>query len=251
MKALVVDNICKNFGGLQALRNVVVEVEVGERQVIIGPNGAGKSTLFYIISGILSPTSGAVYFFEENITRLPMHLRANLQLSQTFQLVNLFKGLTVLENIILALQSFKHTKFTFRRFLNSHRHIIHQAEQFLTEWGFRDKRNINVSNLSYGDQRLLDIMLALVSQPRFLLMDEPTSGLSGAEIQAVISRIKNLSKEITILFIEHNMDVAFDLADKVTVLHLGEVVKRGTPEEIRRDPLVKKIYLGSEKGFEK
>ncbi len=248
MKALVVDNLCKNFGGLQALSRVRVEVEVGERQVIIGPNGAGKTTLFHIVSGILLPTSGEVYLFEENITRLPIHLRANLQLSQTFQLVNLFKGLTVLENILLALQSFKRTKFTLLRRLNGFRPILHQAEEFLTEWGFWNKRNIRVSNLSYGDQRLLDIMLALASQPRLLLMDEPTAGLSAAEIQTITSRIKNLSKEITILFIEHNMDVAFDLAERVTVLHMGQVVAEGTPTEIKRDPRVKKIYLGTEKG---
>jgi branched-chain amino acid transport system ATP-binding protein len=163
----------------------------------------------------------------------------------------LFKGLTVLENVVLAFQSFKRTKFTFHRRLNSFRPIFHQAEEFLTEWGFWDKRNINVSNLSHGDQRLLDIMLALVNQPRLLLMDEPTGGLSGAEIQTITARIKNLSKEITILFIEHNMDVAFDLADRVTVLHMGEVVKAGTPEEIRGDPFVTEIYLGSQKGFEK
>ena len=247
MNALVVDNICKNFGGLQALHRVRVEVEVGQRQVIIGPNGAGKTTLFHIVSGILLPTSGKVYFFEEDITRLPIHLRANMQLSQTFQLVNLFKGMTVLENIVLALQSFKHTKFTLLRRLNGFRPILHQAEEYLKEWGFWDKRNTPVSNLSHGDQRLLDIMLALASQPRLLLMDEATAGLSPAEIRTITSRIKNLSKEITILFIEHNMDVAFDLAEKVTVLHMGQVVAEGTPTEIKRDPRVKKIYLGTEK----
>jgi len=251
MKALVVNDICKNFGGLQALNHVRVEVEVGERQVIIGPNGAGKSTLFHIISGILLPSSGDVYFYEENITRLPIHLRANLQLSQTFQLINLFKGLTVLETIVLALQSFKRTKFTLHRRLNGFKHIHQQAEEWLAEWHFEDKRNIHVSNLSYGNQRLLDIMLALANQPRLLLMDEPTGGLSGAEIQAITSRIKNLSREITILFIEHNMDVAFDLADRVTVLHMGEVVKSGTPKEIKGDPFVTEIYLGSQKRGEK
>jgi len=249
MKALRVDKLCKNFGGLQALNRVSVDAEVGERLVIIGPNGAGKSTLFHIISGILSPTSGDVYLFGKNITRLPIHIRANLQLSQTFQLTNLFKGLTVLENIILALQSFKQTKFTLHRRLSSFEHVLGQAEEFLREWGFWDKRKVYVSKLSYGDQRLLDIVLALVNQPRLLLLDEPTGGLAAAEVQAIVSRIKSLSREITVLFIEHNMDVAFDLADRITVLHMGEVVKGGTPEEIRRDPLVTEIYLGSKKRF--
>ena len=247
MKALRADNICKSFGGLQALNHVRVEVEVGERQVIIGPNGAGKSTLFHIISGILSPTSGDIYFFGEKITHLPVHLRANLQLSQTFQLINLFKGLTVFQNIVLALQSFKRRRFTLLRRLNGFDYIIQETEEFLKQWEFWDKRHIHVSDLSYGDQRLLDIMVALVNQPRFLLMDEPTSGLPAVEIQRITSKIKKLSKEITILFIEHNMDVAFDIADRITVLHMGEVIKAGTPEQIKRDPLVTEIYLGSKK----
>jgi branched-chain amino acid transport system ATP-binding protein len=247
MKALLVDDISKNFGGVQALTKVYLEIEEGERRVIIGPNGAGKTTLFRVISGIVPPTSGEVYLFGERVTRSPVHHRAGMELSQTFQLIDLFKRLTVLENIVLALRSFQRLKYTLHWPLSSYKQVIHQAEQFLTEWGFWDKRNIKVSSLSYGDQRLLDIMLALVSEPRILLVDEPSSGLSAAEIKAVASRIRDLSKEITILFIEHNMDVALDLAHKVTVLHMGQVVTEGTPAEIKRDPQVQEIYLGTEK----
>jgi branched-chain amino acid transport system ATP-binding protein len=246
MKALVVDKICKSFGGLQALFHVSLEVNVGERRVIIGPNGAGKTTLLHTISGILSPNSGAVYLFGENVTRLPLHRRANLQLSQTFQLINLFKKLTVLENVAMALQSFKGLKYTLYNPLSRYPFINQEAEASLKEWEFWEKRNIPVSVLSYGDQRLLDIMLALVSKPRLLLMDEPTSGLSSIEKRVVISKVKALTREITVLFIEHNMDVALDLAERVTVLHMGELVAEGTPAEIRRDSQVKKIYLGTE-----
>jgi len=246
MKALAVDNICKSFGGLQALHHVSLGVNVGERRVIIGPNGAGKTTLFHTISGILSPDSGAVYLFGEDVTRLPMHRRANLQLSQTFQLINLFKGLTVLENVAMALQSFKRLKYTLHRPFSTYPFINDQAEEFLKDWDLWEKRNIPVSSLSYGDQRLLDIMLALVSKPRLLLMDEPTSGLSTTEKRVVTSKVKALGREITVLFIEHNMDVALDLAERVTVLHMGELVAEGTPAEIRRDSQVKKIYLGTE-----
>ncbi len=246
MKALVVDNVCKSFGGLQALYHVSLEVNVGERRVIIGPNGAGKTTLLHTISGILSPDLGSVHLFGENITRLPMHRRANLQLSQTFQLINLFKGLTVLENVSMALQSFKRLKYTLHRPFSNYPFINQQAEESLREWELWEKRKIPVSSLSYGDQRLLDIMLALVSKPRVLLMDEPTSGLSAVEKKVVISKLKALSLEITLLFIEHNMDVALDLAERVTVLHMGELVAEGTPAEIRRDSQVRKIYLGTE-----
>ncbi len=247
MKALQVENICKNFGGLQALSRVAVEVEAGERQVIIGPNGAGKSTLFHIISGILPPTSGAIYLFGENITRLPVHLRAHLDLYQTFQLLNVFKGMTVLQNIVRALRSFKRKKFTLLSRLTNFGYLIGEAEEFLKTWEFWDKRHVPVSSLSYGDQRLLDLLVAMAGQPRFLLMDEPTGGLSPVEIQRISSHIKKLSKEMSILFIEHNMDVAFDIADRITVLHMGQVVKTGTPDEIRKDPLITEIYLGSQK----
>ncbi|MBI2830047.1 MAG: ABC transporter ATP-binding protein [Chloroflexi bacterium] len=248
MKVLSVNSICKNFGGLQALCNVNLNVELGERRVIIGPNGAGKTTLFHIISGILPPTSGAIHLAEEDITHLPMHHRVGLGVSQTFQIINLFKGLTVLENVILALRSFTCLKYNFYRHLKSCRDAFDEADNLLKEWSLWDKRDTKVANLSYGDQRLLDIMLALISHPKLLLLDEPTSGLPAAEAQTVIARIKELSREITTLIIEHNMDVALSLADFVTVLHLGQVVAEGTPEEMRRHAEVKRIYLGADGG---
>jgi branched-chain amino acid transport system ATP-binding protein len=249
MKALIADKVCKNFGGLKALSGVSIEVDVGERRVIIGPNGAGKTTLFHIISGILAPTTGGVYLFGEEVTSLSLYRRARLNLSQTFQLTHLFKGLTLLGNVVLALQSFKEIGFGMSRSLINYKNIIAEAEERLKEWRLWEKRDLKVSNLSYGEQRLLDIMLAVISRPRFLLLDEPTSGLTLGEARAVTSRIQGLSREMTILFIEHNMDVALSLAERVTVLHMGEVIKEGSPEEIRRDELVKKIYLGSTKGL--
>jgi branched-chain amino acid transport system ATP-binding protein len=247
MIVLRVDNICKNFGGLQALLDVSLDVEVGERRVIIGPNGAGKTTLFHVISGILSPTSGAVYLFEKKISVLSMHHRVDLGISQTFQLINLFRMLSVLENTVLAVQTFKPIKYITYRPLSTYKHVIHQSEQLLHEWGFWNKRDVKVSDLSYGEQRLLDIMLALAGNPRLLLLDEPSSGLALTEIEAITSRIKGLSREITILLIEHNMDVALNLADRVTVLHMGQVVTEGTPTEVKEDPRVKSIYLGTKK----
>jgi branched-chain amino acid transport system ATP-binding protein len=246
MKTLVLNSICKNFGGLQALYNVSLEVEIGERVAIIGPNGAGKTTLFSIIAGILPSTSGTVYLFGENINHIPMHRRVDLGISQTFQLINLFKGLSVLENAVLAVQSIKPIKYSLHRPLNSYKHVIHEAEKMITEWGIWEKRDTKVSDLSYGDQRLLDIMLALAKKPRLLLLDEPTSGLAFAEIQAVISKINVLSRDITILLIEHNMDVALNLADTVIVLHMGQVLAEGTPTTVKQDSRVKQIYLGTE-----
>lgn len=247
MKALVLDNICKNFGGLQALYNVSLEVERGERRAIIGPNGAGKTTLFHIIAGVLPPTSGGIYLFGAEINRFPMHRRVDFGISQTFQIINLFRKLTVLENTLLAIQSFKPIKYNLHLPLSSYKHVIHEAEQIITEWGFWEKRIVKVSDLSYGEQRQLDIMLALAKKPRLLLLDEPTSGLGIAEIQAVISRINDLSQEITVLVIEHNMDVALNLADNVVVLHMGKVVAEGSPAMIKQNSQVKEIYLGEKR----
>lgn len=247
MEVLVTDNICKNFGGLQALDHISLNVEVGERRAVIGPNGAGKTTLFHIISGILSPTSGSITMLGKDISLLPMYHRVNLGLSQTFQIINLFKGLTVLENAVLAIQGFKRVKHTIHRPLSSYKSLIPQADELMERWGLRERRDVRVSSLSYGEQRLLDIMLAMASAPRLLLLDEPTSGLSLAEISVVVSKIKDLSREITVLLIEHNMEVALDLADRVTVLNMGQVVAEGTSTQIKGDPRVKKIYLRTEK----
>ena len=246
MKALVIDNVSKSFIGLQALLRVCLDVEAGEHRLIIGPNGAGKTTLFRIISGIELPTSGAVYFFDQDISRLPMHRRVALGISKTFQIISLFGRLTVLQNITLAVRSFKRVKYTLHRPLSGCKDVFHETERLLKEWELWDKRNTIISNLSYGDQRLLDIMLALAGMSRLLLLDEPTSGLPLAEAQIVASKINDLSREITAVIIEHNIDIAMNLADKVTVLHMGQVVAEGTPAEMKQDGRVREIYLGSE-----
>ncbi len=196
----------------------------------------------------MPPTSGAVYLFGEKIHSLPTYRRVDLGIGQTFQLINLFGGLTVLENAILAVQAMKRIKYTLHWPLSRYKDVTQEAEQLLKEWGLWDKRGVRVSSLSYGDQRLLDLTLALARNPSLLLLDEPTSGLPLADTQTVVSKIKNLSREITVLLIEHNMDVALSVADRVTVLHLGRLLAEGTPDEVRQAPQVMSIYLGEEKG---
>jgi len=245
MKALIVNNVSKNFGGLQALLQVKLELEVGERRVIIGPNGAGKTTLLHIIGGILKPSAGEIKLFDKNITFLPIHSRANLEISQTFQSISLFTDLSVLENALLALRSYKLLKYSLFWPLRRYKHIIEEGEHLLREWGLWEKRDYKVSSLSHGEQRLLDIILAFGSRPRLILMDEPTSGLTLSEAKVIVSRINKLSRKHTILFIEHKMDFALELADKVTVLNFGRVISEGTPAQIKNDPLVKRVYLGT------
>jgi branched-chain amino acid transport system ATP-binding protein len=246
LELLTLEKGSKNFGGVQALNNVNFSIELGERRAIIGPNGAGKTTLFNVISGLLKPSSGRILFLSKDITRMPAHRRAALGLARTFQITNLFPSLTVKENTLLSLQAPNTLKFSFLRPLTSDKYLLPRAQGLLEQWGMWDKRDIEVRNLSYGDQRQLEIILALSQNPKLLLLDEPTSGLSPAESTTTVSMIEALHHDMTILFIEHDMDTAFRLAKQVMVLHLGRVLALGSPDEIKRNSQVQKVYLGGE-----
>jgi branched-chain amino acid transport system ATP-binding protein len=244
MSALTLDNISVLFGGIQALARLISSVEVGERRAIIGPNGAGKTTLFNVISGMVKPTSGRVLLFDQDVTDYPVHLRAACGLSRTFQITNLFTNLSVLENIVLGLQALTRTKYVFYRRIVSFRELIDNAESLLDKWGLWDKRNYPVRNLSHGEQRQLEIVLALSEKPRILLLDEPTQGLSTAETSLVLPMIEQLDPSTTVLFIEHDIDVAFKIADTISVLYFGQILAEGKEAEIRGNPKIAEIYLG-------
>ncbi|MDP2727168.1 MAG: ABC transporter ATP-binding protein [Dehalococcoidia bacterium] len=241
---LRVEDVSKNFGGLQALMGVNLTLQRGERRAIIGPNGAGKTTFFHLISGMLLPSSGHIYLFGQDVTKKPPYRRAALGLARTFQINNLFPNLTVLDNIILAVQAREKTRFSVMKPLSSYRHLYAKAERFMEEWGLLDKRQMMVRNLSYGDQRVLEVVMALAQDPQLLLLDEPTGGLSPAETATVTTMLKQLPADITVLLIEHDMDVAFAMADRVTVFYVGQVLAEGSPGEVRDNPKVQEIYLG-------
>ena len=244
MKALETRSLTKDFGGLRAAGDVSLSVEPGERRAIIGPNGAGKTTLFHLISGLLSPSSGTVELFGRDVTGLPMHRRAALGISRTFQVTNLFQKLSLFENILLGVQAIKPSRFCFWRLLRSFKPTVAEAEALLKEWNLWDKRNVRLNNLSYGEQRQIEVVLALATRPRVLLLDEPTAGLSAAESAFMASLIKALPREITIVLIEHDMDVAFEIADTVTVLYFGSVLAEGPPDRIKGNARVAEVYLG-------
>ncbi len=244
MKALEVQALSKNFGGLRAIRGISLEIEEGERRAIIGPNGAGKTTFFHLISGFLFPSSGRLSLFGSEVTHLQAHQRAALGMARTFQVTNLFQKLTLFENILLGVQAMKRTRFCFFRRVTSFRNIISEAERLLKEWDLWGKKDALVKNLSYGEQRQIEVIMALATKPRLLLLDEPTAGLSPAETILVTSIIKGLPREITTLLIEHDMDVAFDIAEKITVLHFGSILAEGSPGQIKGNPKVTEIYLG-------
>jgi branched-chain amino acid transport system ATP-binding protein len=241
---LLIEHVSKHFGGLQVLGNINLKVEAGERRVLLGPNGAGKTTLFNVISGLLAPSAGSIFLFGKDVTSLPPHKRAAMGMGRTFQITNLFLNLTIEENLLLSLKAVDAGSRFFLRPLRSDKLLRSRAESLLDQSGLRERRNISVRNLSYGEQRQVEVMMALAQNPMLLLLDEFTSGLSAAEIITVTSVLKALPREITLLLIEHDMDVAFELGESFTVLHMGTVFAEGSSEEIKRNKKVQEIYLG-------
>jgi branched-chain amino acid transport system ATP-binding protein len=246
MTALAVESLTKNFGGVAALAGVSLEVTEGERRVLLGPNGAGKTTLFHAISGSVLPTSGRVTLFGRNITHLRPDRRARLGLARTFQITNLFPQLTVLDSVLLAIGGANGLRFQFLRPMSSYHGMYEEAHRLLDQWGLGATASHIVRNLSYGEQRQLELVLALAGKPRLLLLDEPTAGLSPAETARVVQMVQALPRDMTLVMIEHDMDVAFELADRIAVMHQGRVIAEGDEAAIRANAEVTEIYLGAE-----
>lgn len=245
IEALRVEKIQKNFGGLQVLRDISFTLEQGgPRLVIIGPNGAGKTTLFNLITGELTPSSGKVYLFSRDVTRMQCHRRTHLGLGRTFQIVDLFFDFTVMENILLALEAHETSCFHMIRPLTSYKKMHDKARKLLEGFGLWEKRDFLIRALSHGEMRHVELILGLAMEPKILLLDEPTAGLTSSESERLAHLIQNLSRDITLAMIEHDMKVAFALAERMIVLHNGEILADEEPEKIRANPNVKKVYLG-------
>ena len=241
---LQVSGVGKRYGGLDALSSIDLCVPNGVRHVILGPNGAGKTTLFKILSGEIAPSSGTVEFRGRDITNYPPHRRAAMGIARTFQVTTLFRRLTTIENVILAVQGIRRSKFVPHRTLGQMTSVVDEARHILEQVGLAGREAVTADSLAYGEQRLLEIGLALSSSPSLLLLDEPTSGLARSEVPRIVALLGALPREITVLFIEHDMDVAFSLAESVTVLSQGRTVAEGPLEEVRTSKLVQEIYLG-------
>lgn len=244
MEALRVERLTKDFGGVRALNEVSLSVEAGERRAVIGANGAGKTTLINIINGEMPPTFGSVYILGKDVTGMPVHGRVHLGVGRSCQINSLFPHISVLDNVLLALQATQPFRFQMLRSISKYDHLSANAQALLTERGLWEKRDFPVVDLSYGEQRRIEIVLSLASAPKLLLLDEPTAGLSAGETSDIIELVRGLGRDISVLFISHDMDVIFSIADRITVLHHGQVIAEGTPEEIRANPKVKQIYLG-------
>ena len=245
---LRLENVSRHFGGLTAVDKINLTIRPGERRAVIGPNGAGKTTLFNLISGELLATEGRITLFGADITGLPPHQRAARGIARTFQITKLFPNLTVLENMLLASEALDRRKFTMHRLLSSCADLSEKAANLLGECGLWPLRAERARNLSYGDQRKLEVALSLAGQPRLLLLDEPMAGLSSGESDSMQTILRKQDRSIAVLLIEHDMDVAFAFAEQVTVLHQGRVLTEGHRDEISANRSVQEIYLGVDAG---
>jgi branched-chain amino acid transport system ATP-binding protein len=245
MPVLELQNLSKSFGGLRAVRDVTFKIMPGDRKAIIGPNGAGKTTLFNLITGIFPSSSGQVLLFGRDVTGWQSHRRTAMGMARTFQVTSLFPRLTVLDNVLLAIKGLRPSKFVMWRFLSSYRDVYDKAHQLLEQGSFMDRANTEVRYLSHGEQRQLEIILGLASDPKILLLDEPAAGLSSGESVEMTRFLMKLDPKLAILLIEHDMDVVFDLAHTISVLHFGQVLETGTPDQIQKSQRVQEIYLGT------
>ncbi|MBB5215308.1 ABC transporter ATP-binding protein [Parapusillimonas granuli] len=244
MTLLRTENLCKSFGNLQVTTNVSLSVFPGERHVIIGPNGAGKTSLVHQLTGQLRCSSGRILFKERDITGMEPEAICQMGIGRTFQKNTLFPSLSVAENVRLAVQAKQGSWYQALRNIDSMAAHWERSYQILDQIQLTDSADQRVSNLSYGEQRQLEIAIALAAEPELLLLDEPTSGMSPAETNRMIDLVRTLPESLTILMIEHDMKVVFSLADTITVLYYGEVLASGTPDEIKSNEKVREVYLG-------
>jgi branched-chain amino acid transport system ATP-binding protein len=244
MTALSVTNLCKHFGGLRVTTNVNLAVAPGERRLIIGPNGAGKTTLFNLITGEIAPDSGSIRLFEQDITRVSVHRRPHLGMARTYQIITLFASDTILRNVTLALLGLSPLRWSLLRDLDYQHELVERARAALARVGLAGIADRPLSQTSYGERRRVEIAMALAQDPKVLLLDEPFAGLSIDERRDVRQLLNAIPREVTVVMIEHNMDVALDWAERITLLHFGEVIVEGTRAEVVANPRTREVYLG-------
>ncbi|HUD89214.1 MAG TPA: ABC transporter ATP-binding protein [Xanthobacteraceae bacterium] len=244
MTALAVNGLSKSFGGLRVNANVNLKVEPGERRLIIGPNGAGKTTLFNLITGELKPDSGSIRLFDRDITAVASRKRAHLGMARTYQIITLFPGNTILHNATLALLGLSPLRWNPWAPLRRQTHLLDQARAALERVGLHDMADRPLAETSYGEKRRVEIAMALAQNPKVLLLDEPFAGLSIDERRDVRGLLAGIPRDVTIVMIEHDMDTALELADRITLLHFGEVIVEGTRAGVVADPRTREVYLG-------
>lgn len=241
-----VESLTKSFGGLMAVNDVSFHLDRGGISSIIGPNGAGKTTLFNLMTGNLRADSGAIFFKDREITGLPPHRICRIGIGRSFQKTNIFPRLSVFENVQIALMA---QQGKSRNIFHRARHLLlKETDEILQSVGLGDKRDATAGLLSHGDQRLLELGITLGTHPALILLDEPTAGMSPEESNRTVALIQELvrARDLTLLFIEHDMNVVFGISEKIRVMHIGSIIAEGRPEEVRANEQVQKIYLAEE-----
>ena len=244
MNILETKKICHDFSGLQVLMDVNLDVKEGERHAIIGPNGAGKTTLFNVITGTYHPNEGDVFFKGRKVTGFKPHKMVRRGMGRSFQITSTFSRLTAFQNIRMGILSKRAIRFNMLRMLDKMQDVTAETEEVLKRINLEGEQDIPASQLSYGKSRSLEISMALATDPELVMLDEPTAGMSVDETHNAVELIRRLTEGKTMVIIEHDMDVVFSLADRITVLHLGAILATGAPAEIRENQVVKDAYLG-------
>jgi len=246
MAILTTQGLTKDFGGLRAVDSVTLDVEQGKLTSVIGPNGAGKTTLFNLITGLIKPDSGRIAFHGEDITHQPIHRIIKKGISRSFQILNLFNELTLFENVWLGVQAQQgHGPEVFSN-PDKFKSIKEETTRIIQEIGLLAKEESPVKLLSYGDRRILEITISLTAKPSLLLLDEPTSGLVSEDRKRISEFMKRLSSQLTLVVVEHDMDVVLSISDHIIVMHQGKILAQGTPDEIRGNEKVQEAYLGGQ-----
>jgi branched-chain amino acid transport system ATP-binding protein len=247
------EKLRKYFGVVSAADDVDLQIEEGVLTSVIGPNGAGKTTLINLLTGNIPADSGKVFFCDEDITHLPIHKRVKRGICRSFQIMNIFPKLTVLENLQIPILSQMNRSLSFFRPVHRHADVNERVEKLMKEIGLSEKKDLLAGTLSHGDQRLLEIGLAMAPEPKLLFLDEPTAGMNPVERVKILENIRRLSREqqSTFVIVEHDMDIVFSLSDRIIVLHRGQILADGNPAEIRQNEDVRKVYLGEELLWEK
>jgi ABC-type branched-subunit amino acid transport system ATPase component len=243
---LATESLCKSFGALTVAQNIDFRLQAGDRHALIGPNGAGKTTFVNMLMGVLRPSSGRILLGGEDVTRMPQAARVKQGLGRTFQITTLFRSLPVLDNVALAIAERRGTAHKMWKPASSHREIRDESMELLATLALGDDALARVADLPYGKQRLVEIAIALGLKPKVLLLDEPAAGVPSEETEKILGTLEKLPADIAILIIEHDMDLVFRFARRITVLVQGEVLVEGTPEEIAKDPRVHQVYLGEQ-----
>jgi branched-chain amino acid transport system ATP-binding protein len=244
MSALTITGLRKAFGGLRVTRDINFTVEPGERRLIIGPNGAGKTTLFNQIAGEIRPDQGSIKLFGTELINVPTRQRAHLGLSRTYQIITLFPRDSLLRNVMLSLLGLERLRWNPLLRFDAQAHLVEKAREALAQVGLAGIATRPLSETSYGERRRVEIAMAMAQKPKVLLLDEPYAGLSIDERQDVQKLLNAIPRDVTVVMIEHNMDVALDFADRISVMHFGEIIVEGTRAEVVANPKTKEVYLG-------